>query len=114
MTDSRNIPYAQHRPFFARAIKPEEVTKPYTTIEESENVDKYRVMLFNDNEHTFEEVIQQLMIAISCSRSKAERLTWLVHTHGRSMVFIGSMEACLQVSAVLEEIVLRTEIQSME
>ncbi|MEI7694346.1 MAG: ATP-dependent Clp protease adaptor ClpS [Chlorobium sp.] len=78
-----------------------------------ELLDAYRVLLFNDEAHTFDEVINQLMKALRCSRHKAEKHTWEVHTRGRSIVYAGSMFACLQVSSVLEEIALKTEIQTI-
>jgi len=78
----------------------------------TEQLDAYRVVLFNDEVHTFDEVITQLMKAIRCSRPKAEKHTWEVHTRGRSIVFAGSMLLCLRVSSILEEIALRTEIQT--
>ena len=78
----------------------------------TELLDSYRVVLFNDEEHTFDEVINQIIKAIRCSRQKAEKHTWEVHTRGRSIVYAGSMFLCLKVSSVLEEIALKTEIQT--
>ena len=74
--------------------------------------DAYRVVLFNDDEHTFDEVITQLIKAIHCCRHDAEKHAWRVHTHGRSIVYNGSMLLCLKVSSILEEITLKTEIQT--
>ncbi len=42
-----------------------------------------KVILYNDDWHTFEEVIVQLMKATGCSRERAEALTWEVHTRGQ-------------------------------
>ncbi len=75
-------------------------------------LDQYRVILFNDEEHTFDDVITQIMKAVRCSRQKAEKHTWEVHNRGRSIVYAGSMFLCLQVSSILEEIALKTEIQT--
>ncbi len=75
-------------------------------------LDQYRVILFNDEEHTFDDVITQLMKAVRCTRQKAEKHTWEVHNRGRSIVYAGSMFLCLQVSSILEEIALKTEIQT--
>lgn len=75
-------------------------------------LDAYRVVLFNDEEHTFEEVIEQIIKAVRCSRQKAEKHTWEVHTRGKSIVFAGTMLLCLKVSSILEEIALKTEIQT--
>jgi ATP-dependent Clp protease adaptor protein ClpS len=70
-----------------------------------------KVILFNDNVHSFDEVIDQLMKAISCSRDKAEGLAWEVHTRGKACVYTGDMNDCLRVSHVLEEIALHTQIE---
>ncbi|NMW18173.1 MAG: ATP-dependent Clp protease adaptor ClpS [Chlorobiaceae bacterium] len=78
----------------------------------TETLDSYRVVLFNDEEHSFDEVIQQIIKATQCSRQQAERCTWEVHTRGRSIVYFGPMSNCLKVSSILEEIALKTEIQT--
>jgi ATP-dependent Clp protease adaptor protein ClpS len=69
------------------------------------------VILFNDDWHTFEEVIRQLMLATQCSLKKAKQHADEVHNSGKSKVFVGSYENCLEVSAVLEEIKLKTQIE---
>jgi ATP-dependent Clp protease adapter protein ClpS len=70
-----------------------------------------KVILFNDNTHTFEDVITQLQKAIGCSRDKGEALAWEVHTRGRACVYVGEMDECLRISGVLEEIALHTQIE---
>lgn len=70
-----------------------------------------KVILFNDEIHTFEEVIGQLIKALKCGTVKAEALTWEVHNSGKAMVFEGPMEDCVKVSGVLEEIGLHTQIE---
>ncbi len=70
-----------------------------------------KVILFNDEVHTFEEVIGQIIKATGCDFSKAEALTWEVHNDGKAMVFEGEMTRCVQVSAILEEIELMTQIE---
>ena len=70
-----------------------------------------RVILFNDEDHTFEEVISQIMRATGCSIEEAEALTVEVHERGKAMVFDGPMNACLRVSAILEEISLHTQVE---
>lgn len=69
------------------------------------------VILFNDDYHTFDEVIVQILKATHCSILKAEQYTWEVHNNGKSNVFQGSIVDCLFVSAVLEEIDLKTHIE---
>lgn len=72
----------------------------------------YKVVLFNDDYHTFEEVINQIIKATGCSRAKAEACTWEVHNKGKAIVYDGEITDCLRVSAILEEIHLKTEIQT--
>ena len=69
------------------------------------------VLLFNDDYHTFEEVAGQLIKATRCNPSKAKRLTWIVHTQGKALVFTGDIQICIKVSETLEEIDLRTRIE---
>ena len=70
-----------------------------------------KVILFNDEVHTFDEVIGQLIKALGCSRPRAEKLTMQVHNTGKAVVYEGEMTRCVQVSAVLEEIALTTQIE---
>ncbi|MEI8134354.1 MAG: ATP-dependent Clp protease adaptor ClpS [bacterium] len=69
-----------------------------------------KVVLFNDNFHTFDEVISQVTKAIGCSSGHAEKIANEVHTRGKSVVFDGAMSECLRVSSVLEEIGLHTQV----
>ena len=73
--------------------------------------DPWFVILFNDEVHTFEEVIGQLVKATGCSRGKAEDLAWTVHNEGKATVYEGSFDECFEVQSVLKEIQLVTEIQ---
>ena len=70
-----------------------------------------KVILFNDELHTFDEVIGQIIKATGCDLTSAEALTWEVHHSGKAMVFEGEMRNCVRVSAVLEEIDLTTQIE---
>ncbi|HPN37767.1 MAG TPA: ATP-dependent Clp protease adaptor ClpS [Melioribacteraceae bacterium] len=72
----------------------------------------YRVVLFNDDWHTFDEVITQLIKALGCSYDKASALTLKVHLNGKAVVYEGELAKCLKISSVLEEISLHTQIES--
>ena len=92
-------------------LKPNETRQVEITTEETSDVDiSSRVLLFNDDWHTFEEVIAQLIIATQCSFEQARGFAFEVHVKGKAIVFNGSLSACLKVSSVLEEIVLHTQI----
>ena len=69
-----------------------------------------RVVLFNDDWHTFEEVILQLIKATNCSFEEARAKTFEVHIKGKAIVFNGEFSVCLKVSAILEEIALHTQV----
>jgi ATP-dependent Clp protease adapter protein ClpS len=70
-----------------------------------------KVILFNDEFHSFDEVIGQIIKATGYDTTKAEALTWEVHNSGKAMVFEGQMDNCLKVSHILEEIALNTQIE---
>lgn len=70
-----------------------------------------KVVLFNDDVHTFEEVITQLMKALRCTETKAESLAMEAHSNGKAIVFSGEILRCMEVSHILEEIKLMTQIE---
>ncbi len=72
----------------------------------------FKVILFNDDEHTFDEVIVQLIKAIHCSYEKARDFAFETHVNGKAVVYNGELQKCLKVSSILEEISLRTQIVS--
>ncbi len=87
-------------------------------VEEEEKADDgtgtdkpWRVILYNDEVHTFEEVINQLMKATGCSRGKAEDLANTVDQKGQADVYEGDFQECFEVQQVLKEIQLVTEIR---
>jgi ATP-dependent Clp protease adapter protein ClpS len=80
--------------------------------EEEESVDTpWRIILYNDHIHTFDEVINQLIKALGCTVQQAEEYTIKVHEEGKANVFEGSFEECLKINSVLQEIQLITEIK---
>ena len=46
----------------------------------------YHVILLNDEEHSFDYVIELLAKLFGHGRSTAEALTWMIHTQGRAIV----------------------------
>ena len=70
-----------------------------------------KVILFNDEIHSFDEVIEQIIKAVNCSLKTAEAYTWEVHNRGKACVFGGEIQECIKVSSVLEEIALNTQIE---
>lgn len=91
--------------------KPTGIIEPEITDETIIGI-PYKVILYNDDIHSFEEVIDQLIKAIHCNFEDARTLTFEVHVKGKAVVFTGELAKCLQVSSVLEEIGLHTQIVS--
>lgn len=99
-----------------RAAAPPETAPPETEVVEEEETatrlgSPWRVILYNDEIHTFDEVIFQLIKATGCTVERAEALAWQVHTQGKANVFEGTFEECFRVQGVLREIQLVTEIE---
>jgi len=88
--------------------KPEELLEP-TDIDVS--AEGFTLILFNDNHHEFEEVIQQVMKATGYGYNKAETITMEAHSKGRAPVISGDLNTCIRAQSVLEEIGLRTAIE---
>ncbi len=91
---------------------PNQIT-PGIDITEEEDIGvglESRVILYNDDWHTFDEVIAQLIAATSCSYDEARSKAFEVHVKGKAIVYNGEFKDCLRVSSVLEEIALHTQI----
>jgi ATP-dependent Clp protease adapter protein ClpS len=71
----------------------------------------WRVILYNDDIHSFDEVINQIIKATGCTTQQAEAYAWAAHTYGKAAVFEGTFEECFRVQGVLREIQLVTEIE---
>lgn len=92
-------------------LKPEEKQQVEIITEETTiNKLSSKVVLYNDDWHTFDEVIAQLIIAVKCTFEQARAFAFEVHVKGKSIVFNGSISDCLKVSTILEEIALHTQI----
>lgn len=72
----------------------------------------FKVILYNDDWHSFEEVIDQLIRALNCSYEKARGFAFEAHVKGKAIVFEGKLEKCLKIASVLEEIALHVEVAS--
>jgi ATP-dependent Clp protease adapter protein ClpS len=92
-------------------IKPKKTPQIEIVAEEANDTElSSRVVLYNDDWHTFDEVINQLIKATKCGFEKARDYAFEVHVKGKAIVFNGSLNECLTVSSILEEIALNTQI----
>lgn len=69
-----------------------------------DNVDIYATMLFNDEIHTYEQVIKTLQRAIDCVEKEAIDYATLVDREGRSIVKCSSFNDCNHVKGLVERI----------
>ncbi len=111
---------AQHVPLQHVSVQPERAVPAGPEIgvlvEEEEETGvgtdrPWRVILYNDEVHTFEQVIRQLVKATGCAARQAEAWAWEVHAKGKAAVYEGEFEECFRVQGVLREIQLVTEIE---
>jgi hypothetical protein len=54
-----------------------------TDLDDSSLDNPWQAVLYNCDWHTYAQVIQQLILAIGCSRDQAYELAWIVDHHGR-------------------------------
>ncbi|MFQ5753589.1 MAG: ATP-dependent Clp protease adaptor ClpS [bacterium] len=71
----------------------------------------WQVILFNDDIHSFDEVILQLQKAAGYSVLEATRITLEAHFKGKAVAFQGEFQKCNRVAGILREIGLIVEIQ---
>lgn len=77
----------------------------------AEQLDRlWRVILYNDDWHTFDEVIMQLQKATGCSEDQAAQIAEQVHSHGSATAYTGEKDRCKRVATVLREIRLQVEL----
>ncbi len=109
MVERMRIPRSTRRPAPAPAAPDVEVA---VAVEEEERLDTpWKVILYNDEIHSFDEVIHQLIKATGCAVREAEKIAWEAHLQGKTVAYEGSFEECFRVQGVLGEIQLVTEIE---
>ena len=74
-------------------------------------IEPWNVILLNDEWHTFEDVILQIMKATGCSIEKAQEITLKVHNDGEAVCYSGPKERCEHIALILEEIELAVKLQ---
>ncbi len=71
----------------------------------------WQVVLFNDEVHSFDEVILQIQKATGFSLEKAAQLTFRVHQNGKAAIYFGPKGDCEKVANVLKQIQLIVQIE---
>lgn len=90
---------------------------PELLIEEEKETERefpWNVILYNDNHHTFNEVVLQVQKATGVALNVAFEITMEAHTKGQAICFTGTHTECEKVAGVLREIGLTVEIVPAE
>ena len=86
------------------------------TIPELDDTDNdsgaYRVILYNDDWHPIDQVIEQVMKACECGKMKAVKITVDAHRKGRTTCYKGGKSKCHKVAKILREIRLQCEVDA--
>jgi ATP-dependent Clp protease adapter protein ClpS len=93
------------------SIEPDEVTEP--TPEKSPpggSGDGYRVLLYDDDHHSMDEVAAQIHKATQYPPLQCWAIMLEAHLKGRAICYKGSREKCHRVTKVLREIRLQCEV----
>jgi|SRR5260221_537401 ATP-dependent Clp protease adaptor protein ClpS len=84
MSDAHDTDSAVAEPVVTTQTAPKSSTKPETR---SKKLPPYNVIVLNDEEHTFEYVIELLTKLFAHSLKTAVELTWRIHLSGRAVVY---------------------------
>ncbi len=77
---------------------------------DSERESGWKVILFNCECHTFEQVEAVLLKAVRCGLSQARAYSWEIHSKGSAVVYQGVFERCEAVADVIGSIGLQVKI----
>lgn len=87
------------------------VERPEIDLSSSVEQESWMVVVYNNDENTYEEVIMILMIATQCSMEEAEIETWEIDHLGKSCVHFADKEECEAVAEVIRKIGIEVEVK---
>jgi ATP-dependent Clp protease adapter protein ClpS len=74
---------------------------------------EYEVILFNDDVHSMDEVIEQIVRALSCTSTLAEQIMMKAHSDGQAVVAVAGRPKALRIASVLRQIQLRVSLRQL-
>jgi ATP-dependent Clp protease adapter protein ClpS len=88
---------------------------PYVTPEQDDELtgEGYRVLLYNDEVHSMDEVALQLVKALACTLDVAASIMLRAHRNGKAVVTITTRGEAERVAGVLREISLRVSVDKI-
>lgn len=73
----------------------------------------YRVTLFNDDFHSVDEVVGQLIKALACPLDIAVEIMLQAHTSGSAVVVIADQSKADRIARILREILLVVSVEQV-
>jgi len=70
----------------------------------------WKVILFNCDCHSFEQVEAILVKAVRCGLAQARAYSWEIHSKGSAVVYQGALERCEAVADAIASIGLQVKI----
>lgn len=90
---------------------PQQETIEAPALQHTDNTSSdYRVILYNDDFHSMDEVALQLQKATGCDLETAINIMLEAHMQGRAVCYRGAREECHRVARILREIRLQVEV----
>jgi len=89
------------------------MTEKHSSKQDQQNTDTklYKIILYNDDIHTFDFVINMLMRYCNHTLNQAEQCALLTHYKGKSSVKTGTYEKLLPIASTLSDKGLSVEIE---
>lgn len=73
----------------------------------------WKVILYNDNHHKFDDVVLWVQKATGCSHEVASHVVHTAHHTGRSVCYEGMKEKCQRVAGYLRSNGLQVEVDDV-
>lgn len=98
-------------PLLSLVPTPSRTTEGETeTVQSPTQEPTHRVILYNDEWHTIDEVVLQIQKATGYDMYKATSIMLEAHTQGRAVCFRGDRDQCHRVAGILRQIRLQVEV----
>lgn len=72
---------------------------------------RFRVIIFNNDHNTIDEVINILMAATGCDEQEAYIETWEAHVYGQANVHFASEGTCREIAQLISTIGVKTDVR---
>ena len=83
---------------------------PVTSDADTSGGECWIVTVFDNDHNTFDEVVDVLIRATSCTVEEAEIETWEIDQLGKSVVHQGRRDECEQSASIIAQIGIRVEV----